>query len=78
LKGEEITYQKQYLTHINPVRIYSLFSNSVQIKNTMEFGSNTAVFPDAIDSATRSNAVESGTNFFRAAGHQKALTKFKL
>ncbi len=44
----------------------------------MEFGSNTAVFPDAIDSATRSNAVESGTNFFRAAGHQKALTKFKL
>ncbi len=41
----------------------------------MTFRRNTAVFPDAIDSATCSDAVEGGTNFFRAAGHQKALTK---
>jgi hypothetical protein len=39
-------------------------------------GRNSAVFPDAIDSATCSDAVEGGTNFFRVAGHQKALTKW--
>jgi hypothetical protein len=44
----------------------------------MAFGRDTAIFPDAIDSATCSDAVEGGTNFFRVAGHQKALTKFKL